>query len=73
MTDDHILIREYHPATKALRAEYVMRYTRGDMAEVFTMEERVKLAAGEVLIRESRFGHSHHVDMLAAARAKFGE
>jgi hypothetical protein len=53
--------------------EWVQRYSRGDVAEVFNAEEIAELSAGRTVLLPTRYGSLRFVDMVAAARGARAE
>ncbi len=48
--------------------EYVIRYGREELDEVFTKDEQAKLAAGKRVVRKDKHGETSYVCMVTAAK-----
>lgn len=48
--------------------EYVIRYSKEEVDEVFTKDEQSKLAAGKRVVRKDKHGETSYVCMVIAAK-----
>lgn len=48
--------------------EFVQEYTENEMAEIFTLGERLDLDSGKAVVKTHRTSAIRYVDMIAAAR-----
>lgn len=65
----YLLTREYRK-NGTLIMEYVLQYSEGDMAEVFSPAERETMAGGKPVERDARYGAGKitFTDMMIATR-----